>query len=123
LTSLVLAAAYLLLVLELVLMIGRWAGYPAAPPLGPVVKAMMSVTVFGLVWRAVFRVGFTTAEYGISEGLRAFFRIPVANIIAIMAGRRALYAYIKGLFGEAVIWEKTTHSRHPAEFAKAEVRA
>jgi len=123
LTSMVLAAAYLLLVLELILMLGRWAGYPVGVPVGPELQVLVTITLFGLAWRALFRVGFTTAEYGWAEGARALFRIPVANVIAIMAGRRALYAYIKGLFGEAVVWEKTTHSQHPSTAPKAGVRA
>jgi adsorption protein B len=114
LTSLVLAVAYLLLLVELVLMVGRWAGYEFGKPPSPILQAMMWVTLFGLVWRIAVRIAFTTAEYGPAEGARALLRIPVANIIAIMAGRRALYAYIKGLLGETVVWEKTMHTAHPA---------
>ena len=47
----------------------------------------------------------------------SLLRIPVANIIAIMAGRRALFAYVRTLRGADVSWDKTTHRSHPASFA------
>ena len=40
-------------------------------------------------------------------------RIPLANVIAIMAGRRALVAYVRTLRGAAVTWDKTAHLIHP----------
>ncbi len=42
------------------------------------------------------------------------FRIPVANVIAILAGRRALIAYLKSLAGQVPQWDKTHHDTHPA---------
>ena len=57
---------------------------------------------------------FTAHEYGAIEGLRAVLRIPVANYIAILAGRRALSAYVRTLRGEIVRWDKTSHHAHPA---------
>ena len=70
--------------------------------------------VAGLAWRLVLRFVFTTREYGLKEGARAIFRIPLANVIAIMAGRRAFAAYWRSLTGGAVDWDKTVHSAHPA---------
>lgn len=60
------------------------------------------------------RFGFTAHEYGLAEGLRAVLRIPVTNLIAIMAGRRALTAYVRTLLGGKVHWDKTHHHDHPA---------
>ena len=61
------------------------------------------------------RFAFTTREYGVMEGLLAVLRIPVANVISIMAGRRALFAYIRTLGGGEVSWDKTLHgSSHPS---------
>ncbi|MGH6787761.1 MAG: glycosyl transferase family protein [Novosphingobium sp.] len=115
LTSLVLFVAYLLLVIELALYVARGQGFVLELPRSPLLDALMGLTLFGLVWRALMRSAFTAAEYGLAEGARALLRIPVANIIAIMAGRRALAAYIRGLLGERPVWEKTAHSRHPAQ--------
>lgn len=41
-------------------------------------------------------------------------RIPVANVIAILAGRKALTDYLWSLGGAATVWDKTVHDRHPA---------
>jgi adsorption protein B len=38
----------------------------------------------------------------------------MANVIAILAGRRAISAYIRTLRGEALRWDKTEHGSHPA---------
>jgi len=46
-------------------------------------------------------------------------RIPVANVIAIVAGRRAVAAYVRSLAGTAVRWEKTAHHGHPAQRSPA----
>jgi adsorption protein B len=47
--------------------------------------------------------------------LRAILRLPHANLIAIMAGRRALVAYARSLLGGRVRWDKTPHLAHPAQ--------
>ncbi len=114
LTALVLAAAYLLLVIEGVLAIGRWFDIvpPAAP--SPWLNTTLTLTLIGFVWRGVLRMGFVGREYGWREGLRALLRIPVSNIIAIMAGRRALVAYLRSLRGAPLLWDKTAHFEHPA---------
>jgi len=68
-------------------------------------------------WRAAMRFAFTAREYGWREGLRAILRLPPANIITIMAGRRALASYVRSLLGGRVRWEKTRHETHPAFMA------
>ncbi len=114
LTALVLAAAYLLIAVEGLLGLGRLAGFETSMALSPVLRLMISVCFVSFAWRALFRFAFTAREYGVFEGLCAVLRIPVANLIAIMAGRRALFAYIRSLGGERVIWDKTVHHVHPA---------
>jgi adsorption protein B len=114
LTAAVLAAAYLLLLIELVLWAARQMGWqpPASP--SPLLSTMMTISAAALVWRATWRFGFTAWEYGLAEGIRALLRLPVANLIAIFAGNRALFAYLRTLRGELVRWEKTQHTAHPA---------
>jgi bacteriophage N4 adsorption protein B len=116
LIALVLAIAYVLLLIEALLWAARQLGFGEPQNYTPIMAAALGVTLFGMAWRALFRFAFTTREYGLREGLLALARIPVANIIAIMAGRRALVAYVRSLLGEAVVWEKTGHSHHPAQF-------
>ncbi len=117
LTALVLAAAYALLVIEGLLLFAHMVGAHPRPLASPGLLLLMRVSLWGLVWRAAMRFAFTTREYGLLEGVRAVLRIPVANVITIMAGRRAMMAYIRGLRGERVVWDKTAHHLHPAHRA------
>ncbi|TIX51288.1 glycosyl transferase family protein [Alteraurantiacibacter aquimixticola] len=80
----------------------------------PLLAWIIGANLASFAWRALMRFGFTAREYGIAEGLLAVLRIPVANVIAIMSGRRALMAYLRTLRGAAPKWEKTVHDRHPA---------
>lgn len=114
LAALVLSMAYALLIVStLVWALGMLGfGGPIKPT--PALEFVLWFNVASLVWRIVWRFGFTAREYGWAEGLRAILRIPVANIIAIMAGRRAALAYIRSLGGRPPLWDKTEHSDHPA---------
>ena len=114
LTAIVLAAAYLLILIEGLLLAARLAGLRAPADISPRLATMISLCFASFVWRAAWRFGFTAHEYGGWEGLRALLRIPVGNVIAIIAGRRALAAYIRSLCGAVVTWDKTSHDRHPA---------
>jgi bacteriophage N4 adsorption protein B len=113
LTALVLAAAYLLLVIETMLWCAQGLGWQGGVAVSPMLKGMLLLSLIGFFWRAAFRFGFTAAEYGAAEGLRAIVRIPLANVVAIMAGRRALVAYFRSLWGNGVVWEKTRHEALP----------
>ncbi|MDE2596485.1 MAG: glycosyl transferase family protein [Sphingomonadales bacterium] len=119
LTALVLAAAYALVLVEGVLALAQWAGWFVPLPVTPLFHVALAVSFAGLLWRAAWRFAFTTREYGVIDGLRAVLRIPIGNIVAIMAGRRAFLAYFRSLRGEAIIWDKTMHDLHPAQLAMA----
>lgn len=123
LTALVLAAAYLLLVIDAVLLGAFFAGWQPAYTLSPAVKAMLLASSAGFVWRASMRFTFTAREYGLAEGIWAVVRIPVSNVIAIMSGRRAFAAYFRTLRGGRVMWDKTVHLSHPAYGTVQAVRA
>ncbi len=120
LTALVLAIAYLLLVLVSLGWVGHLAGLEAAPDASPLLTVLLAVNLVGFMWRAGWRFAFTAREYGWIEGLRAVLRIPVANVIAIMAGRRALAGYVASLAGRTPHWDKTRHTVHPAIAFEAE---
>ena len=114
LAALVLLIGYALLCVTLLL----WgaAAFGAAPllPLTPYLKAMIRVNIAAFLRRAAYRFAFTSQAYGLVEGRRAVARIPVANIVSIMAGHRAIVAYARTLLGDAIQWDKTPHFRHPA---------
>lgn len=96
------------------MMLGAVTGLHHAEPLSPLLVTMVTLTVMAFVWRALLRFGFTAREYGIAEGAQAVLRIPIANLVAILAGRRAFVSYLRTLAGGTVRWEKTAHDVHPA---------
>lgn len=120
LTAFVLAVAYLLVAIWVVLEIARSAGWPGAVVPDPHWQVMLWVTFLTLVWRGGMRMAFTTREYGLAEGLRSMGRIVVANAIAILASRRAVAAYLRSLRGAPVTWDKTVHRLHPARLVLGE---
>jgi len=113
LVAVVLTAAYLIAILAPVLWLGEATGLYRPHAESAQMKALLWFNVVALFWRMAFRVAFTAREYGWVEGLRAIVRMPIGNVIAIMAARRALRAYWRGLRGGTVSWDKTVHAFHP----------
>ena len=113
LTAVVLAAAYLLVLIAPVLAAGRWAGLYVPPPADPLMVRLLQFNFAALAWRLAMRMTFTMREYGFVEGLRAIVRLPLGNVIAIMAGRRAVMAYLASIHTGRVKWEHTVHLVHP----------
>ena len=117
LTALVLFSGYALLALAAVLSVAGWLGFGRPWQPSAFVVALLWANFASFLWRATMRFAFTAREYGWAEGLRAVVRLPFANIIAIMAGRRAMAAYVLTLLGSRPRWEKTPHHAHPADQA------
>jgi len=115
LTALVLLAGYALVVLTGVLGVLVATGLAEPSPLSPLLKAVLIANTGAFVWRIVMRFAFTMREYGVREGLWAVARLPLANVIAIIAGRRAVFAYARTLRGCVAVWDKTEHDAHPAQ--------
>jgi len=114
LTAIVLAAGYLLLLVAGLLWLAGVAGLGRPWQPAPLVRVLILVNFASFAWRAAMRFAFTANEYGCVEGLRAVLRIPLANLVAILAGRRALFAYMRTLGGKQPRWDKTVHRAHPA---------
>lgn len=114
LTAIVLAAAYLLLFISPLLFLAEQFGLYQPRPIDPVVKLLLIVNFAALAWRCLLRAAFTAHEYSLGEGIMAVLRMPLANVIAIMAGRRAILAYMASLYSGRVKWDHTIHLSHPA---------
>ncbi len=114
LAAILLVLAYSLLVFAAISMMLSELHIVALPAISPLLSALLWLNLFGVAMRFLMRACFTAREYGWRQGLIAIPRTFVSNIIAIMAGRRALIAYIKTLRGAPVIWDKTEHWDHPA---------
>ncbi len=109
LTAIVLTLAYGSILLWGMLWAAQLAGWHDPRQPGPLLSALLIANLFGFGWRAIMRMGFTTARYGWQQGLLALPRIFVGNIIAIMSGWRALLRYGRSLAGRAPAWDKTSH--------------
>ncbi len=105
LAALVLAAAYLALLLWVALLLASLATGYRLPPFGALLNALLAVNSAFLLWRVAMRFGFVAAAFGWREGLRSLPRTVTANIIAMMAARRALLRYLSG----GTSWDKTAH--------------
>jgi len=114
LSALVLATGYLAFATSGLHFAAGALGLVPPGQLGPWLWALVAANSAAFLWRAAARFAFTAREYGRTEGLWSIGRIPVANAIAIVAGCRALRAYIRTLRGEVPRWDKTFHDAHPA---------
>jgi len=81
-------------------------GAPITVPVSPALATLMTINAWLLGWRLLMRFSFTTAAYGWGEGLRSIPRTVVANLIAVLAARRALLLHSTG---GAPRWDKTHH--------------
>ncbi|MEP5937085.1 MAG: glycosyl transferase family protein [Erythrobacter sp.] len=126
-SSIVLIVGYLLLVLSGFITAASQMGYGTPIELSVFAKTLLWANLIAFGWRVIMRFALTTREYGWVEGVRSVLRIPIANIIAIMAGGRAVLAYGRTLMGAAIVWDKTPHFSHPTRVPepveKAEARA
>lgn len=113
LAALVLATAYILLAVEATLLLSN-TPHAQHSAMVPWLWAVATFLMFSVLWRAAWRAAFVAREYGWREAGLAVLRIPVANVIGIMAGWRALAAYCSYLRGAALRWDKTAHPAHPA---------
>lgn len=114
LAALVLFVAYLLVFLSGAMLIAGQLGIGHGAVLTPLTWTLLVANAASLAWRALSRGIFTTREYGVREGLLAVLRIPVSNVIAIIAGRRAVAQYVASLRGAMLPWDKTEHVGHPS---------
>lgn len=112
--TLVLAVAYGALMLSAAVAgLAMFAGHPA-PSVGTVLASLLVANAALLTWRIAIRATFVGRSYGWREGLRSIPRQVVANIIALMAARRALMLYVRLLRTGTVQWDKTVH-RFPTD--------
>lgn len=104
--ALVMAAAYLALALWVLLLLAHWLTPWELPPFGPVLNGLLVLNSVLLLWRLAVRFGFVAAAHGWREGIRSLPRTVTANIVAMMAARRALARYLSGRSQ----WDKTAHA-------------
>lgn len=109
LSALVVVAGYLGLLSWLVVTAGAAAGAYRPAPIDPAFHMLMILNGLALVWRIIVRALCTGWHYGWRQALWSVPRAWVGNIIAVMAARRALMAYVASLGGTRLTWDKTRH--------------
>ncbi|GMM93358.1 glycosyl transferase family protein [Qipengyuania sp. MTN3-11] len=114
LAAMLLGLAYVLVILSGAQIALAAIGIVPSIRLSPLLETVLFLNLAALAWRALMRSCFTARDFGWREGLFAIPRTLVSNVIAIIAGRRAIAAYLRTLMGEPVRWEKTEHRDHPA---------
>jgi bacteriophage N4 adsorption protein B len=120
LAAIVLFAAYAALVLTALLSVFDIAGLHRSEPLPHFLKMLLFLNALILLWRLAVRACFVSALYGRREALRSVPRSIVANLIGIMAARRAVTIYLLHLLGAPLIWDKTAHQNFPSGTLKNE---
>jgi adsorption protein B len=106
LAALLLLSGYSAAILWAQVALAAALGAPVFVPVSPTLAWLMTINTWLLGWRLVMRAGFTTTTYGWREGLRSIPRTVVANLVAVLAARRALLIHADG---GAMRWDKTDH--------------
>lgn len=109
LAALVLLAAYVGLMATVIGAAGQaFFGWQSVV-LGDGMRLLLALNAVMLVWRLAMRSLFTGRCYGWGEAAWALPRAFVANIVAMLAARRALAIYWRMLRSGEVVWDKTEH--------------
>ncbi|MGN6278633.1 MAG: glycosyl transferase family protein [Sphingomonas sp.] len=115
LAMLVLGAAYLSLVAWAISRTCHWLAGAEPPAASYWVRLLLIGNAAVMVWRLGARYIFTSRIYGWREGLLSVPRSIIANLIAMLAARRALVLYVIMLFDGVPRWDKTDHIFPEAE--------
>tara|TARA_R110000772_G_scaffold12128_9_gene37355 strand:+ start:3406 stop:4830 length:1425 start_codon:yes stop_codon:yes gene_type:complete len=110
--AIILALAYVAILLTGFLHIIGLTGFYQPSPVSSFLNMMLVFNGLFLAWRLLIKGYFVFSLYGLREALLSVPRTFVANIINILAAKRALTQYLKILAGAPSIWEKTSHF-HP----------
>ncbi len=107
--ALVLALAYMAMLLTALLYLLDLIGFYQPDPVSDLLGAMLVINGLFLCWRLAIKGYFVFSLYGLREALLSVPRTFVANVINMLAARRALFQYLKTLSGNPIQWDKTTH--------------
>lgn len=106
---LVLLAAYLALIGWALSRLGHFALGVGGGPIDDGLALLLRINAALLAWRLLARAWFVGRVMGWRQALWSLPRAPVANLVALLAARRAVTRYLSMLRGGAVRWDKTAH--------------
>ena len=107
--AILLLAGYLAMVLYALILVADYFLDTDGKLFSPVFTTIMIFNTVALVWRCIVRAYFVGRIYGAGEALLSVIRLPVSNIIAMMAARRAVLQYFAYLSVGTLRWDKTAH--------------
>ncbi len=116
--AIVLTTAYLCILLTVILIGLEQSGLYAAAPISGTVKTLLLITLILLGWRIIMRFAFVWLMHGAGPAVLSIPRSFVANIIGIVAARRACWTYLRLMFGATLRWDKTAHAHFPDKVAQ-----
>lgn len=105
----ILFAAYVAFILWGILLVASWFGLKAAHQPSSSVELLLWLNFTFMTWRAGMRAVFVGRSYGWLYGVGAIPRSILANLITMLAARRAVFLYLESLFGKPLVWDKTQH--------------
>ncbi len=113
LAAIVLFIAYICLILWAMLAAAEAVGLYRPQAWGGMLALLLQINLLFLGWRLLVRAGFVGSLYGWRDALFSIPRSLVANYVAILAARKACFAYAAHLAGKPLLWDKTEHHRIP----------
>ncbi len=116
--AVVLTTAYLCVILSVMLIGLEHGGLFIAPPSSSLVQTLLLATLILLGWRMAMRFAMVWSMHGPRQALLSVPRSIVANIISIVAARRACVTYLRLVFGGQLKWDKTAHGHFPARISQ-----
>ena len=122
LAAIFILAAYLGLILSGLDLFGAQAGWWDAATMSNALATLLAVNALLMLWRLGMRFLFTATIYGWRQGLLSIPRAFLANVIHILAARRALGLYLRQLHTRELVWDKTDHVTVVAPTAAREGR-
>ena len=113
--AIVLTTAYMCIALSVLLIGVQRAGMYSVPRSSDTVQIFLLATLALLCWRIVVRFVLVWRMHGGKQAFLSIPRMAVANIIGIVAARRACWTYLRLIFGGTLSWDKTKHAHFPNE--------
>lgn len=107
--ALVLVASYMALLLYGILILAELAAAPPPLPMPTYLPSLMIATGVLMAWRLLIRMLFVWGAYGWRQAVLSIPRTLIANLVAMLAARRAVWLYIRTIRGGPLVWEKTQH--------------
>lgn len=114
LAAVVLVAAYAAMALSLILAAAQLGGLYRASPLGSILRTALWLSFGLLLWRNAIRVLHVRQIYDWREALMSIPRGVIANLVAILAARRACADYVRHCLGRPLAWHNTEHRHLPS---------